>query len=350
MPRIASSLAVITGSQAARNALTSITLATDTNELDQARLQFGGALDGLSTSVAELDPTAISRLPQIVDEFGEAVDRMELALSDRFRAEEQMTSQIGSFQALATATSETLTELSDTAFFDLAIGGETTVTTVRGALETLTEGEFGLMQAILGARADLNLVTSLALAVNAEQDDALSAIMRDIVTGAFDRMDHAVTLLQQNNRLADSEDALVAARDELRQLVKGGLIRRPGLSQRLLTLRQQSDVALEKLIDDQSFALAIMANDRATENDMAIRKLVDTDVGRLRKASEIEVAVQSVFVTALLGASAQDTTAVEAAQAALTEKARAVAATAPVTLVTQDLGTRLEKNNSLRGR
>jgi HAMP domain-containing protein len=100
---------------------------------------------------------------------------------------------------------------------------------------------------------------------------------------------------------------------------------------------------LEKLIDDQSFALAIMANDRATENDMAIRKLVDTDVGRLRKASEIQVAVQSLFVTALLGASAQDTTAVEVAQAALTEKARAVAATAPVTLVTQDLGTRLEK-------
>lgn len=343
IPRIASSLNVIAGSRAARDALASVTLASDAIALDQARERFGMALDGLNTSVAEMDSATASALPQMVDDFGGAVDRMGTALSERFSAEAKMTSHIQDFQDLATATSETLTELSDTAFFDLSIGGENTVTTVRGALETLTEEEFGLMQAILGARADLNLVTSLALAVNAEQDVALSAIMRDIITAAFDRMNLALTLLKDNNRLADSEEALVAARDELGQLVKAGLVRRPGLSERLLSLRQESDAALEKLIDDQSFALAIMASDRAAENDVAIRKLVDIDVGRLRETSQIEIAVQSLFVTALLGAAAQDTAAVEAAQAALTEKARAVAANASVNLMTPDLGMRLDR-------
>lgn len=343
IPRIASSLNVIAGSRAARDALASVTLASDAIALDQARERFGMALDGLHTSVAEMDSATASALPQMVDDFGGAVDRMGTALSERFSAEAKMISQIQDFQDLATATSETLTELSDTAFFDLSIGGENTVTTVRGALETLTEEEFGLMQAILGARADLNLVTSLALAVNAEQDVALSAIMRDIITAAFDRMNQALTLLKDNNRLADSEEALVAARDELGQLVKAGLVRRPGLSERLLSLRQESDAALEKLIDDQSFALAIMASDRAAENDVAIRKLVDTDVGRLRETSQIEIAVQSLFVTALLGAAAQDTAAVEAAQAALTEKARAVAANTSVNLMTPDLGMRLDR-------
>ncbi|MBU2361209.1 MAG: HAMP domain-containing protein, partial [Alphaproteobacteria bacterium] len=343
IPRIGSSLTVIAESRAARDALASVTLAAGPEALDQARQRFGMALDELDASVATMDSAAASGLPQMVDDLAGAVDRMAAALGERFRAEAQMIAQIKDFQSLAATTSEALTELSDTAFFDLSIGGETTVTTVRGALETLSEDEFGLMQAIMEARADLNLVTSLALAINAEQDAALAVIMRDIVTAAFNRMDHALTLLKDNNRLADSEDTLLAARDALGQLAKGGFARRPGLSERLLALRKESDAALGQLIDDQSFALAIMAEDRATETDAAIRKLVDTDVGKLRETSQIEIAVKSLFVDALLGAASQDTMAVEAAQASLTEKARVVAANATVDMVTPDLRAGLDR-------
>ena len=343
VPRIAASQSVIEGTRAARDALILVSQAPDAAAVNTAGQRFDTALGGLDADVAAMGVETVDGLPQMVDDLAAAVDRMGAALDERFQAEARMVEQIKAFQSLAVTTSEILTELSDNAFFDVSIGGENTVTTVRGALQTLTEDEFGYMQAILGVRADLNLVTSLALAINAEQDAALTGIMRDVVTAAFGRMDRALTQLKDNGRLADSEDVLLATRDELGQLVRGGFVRRPGLSQRLLALRQDSDAALGSLIDDESFALAIMASDRAGDTDAAIRKLVDTDVRRLGESSRIEIAVQALFLSALLGAATQDAVAVEAAQAVLSEKARAVAAAASDEIVTPELAARLDE-------
>ena len=82
-----------------------------------------------------------------------------------------------------------LVELADDAYFDVVLRGEETMASVAGTLQKLSEEGFAAVSAVLETRADVNLLTGLALAAGASASPGDAAILRDLAQAATGRLD-----------------------------------------------------------------------------------------------------------------------------------------------------------------
>ncbi len=321
LPAMQASVSVIDTSGTVRAALAEMGNSRSEASLQSNSEQLRDAIDALTATVNELEGSSTDRIAPMLDALQAATDRMQSAMSGQFDAGDRMNDQIAEFAALAEELRLRIEEMSDSAIFDLTLGGEDTVTTVRDTLSSLTERDFAVMQAMLNTRAEINLVTGIALAMAETEDRAVMSIMRDVATAGLSRLDDVLSELEAAGGFAEALAPVVAAHEYLAELSDRGFVRRRGLQEDILKQRQNSDAALSTLIDDLTFELAIMAADTGDQNEAAIRRLLDVEVGRIQEAADVEAAVNTLFVTALLGATANEAAAVEGAQAQVNEAA-----------------------------
>ena len=341
LPGMQASMEVIERSGVTRDALGEMSQSGSESDLSASSARLRAEIDALTAAVRNLPPASADHIAPMLDRLGIASETMQSAMAARFQSSARMASQIEEFSEIAEATRGRLAEMSDDAVFDLTIGGEDTLETVRGTLGSLTDTEFPTIQAALDTRAEINLVTGLALALVQNSDPAFASILRDVAEGSLQRLERALSQLQAREELADQLAPIVDAHDTLSTLAGRSFIRRSGLQEDLLALRQNSDAVLSELIDTLSFDLVILAEDTANANEEAIRTLLERDVGRLREAAEVESVVNSVFVTALLGASAETLATVEGVQARLNEAAKQLAALTETADLGEDVKTML---------
>ncbi len=325
LPKMQASVEVITQSGTARDALAEMGEARSNQDLSASHARLNAASRSLADAVNRLPGSDAERLRPMIEGLNQAANRMQAAMSAQFDAGARLASEIDAFSGVADEARGLLAEMSDNAVFDLTIGGEDTIETVRGTLDTLTNHQFATMQAVLDTRAEINLVTGMALALVQTDDAALASILGDLAKSGLERLDRRLEVLGEDEILATDLAAIVSVRDDLQALARRNFARRPGIQNDLLSLRQQSDAALSEVIDTMSFDLAILAEDTANENEAAIRDLLATQVGKIRAAADLEAAVNRLFVAALLGAAAGDLKAVEGAQLRLDEAAKQLA-------------------------
>ncbi|SFR19918.1 methyl-accepting chemotaxis protein [Poseidonocella sedimentorum] len=322
LPDMAASVEVIERSAVVRDAVETMGLAGGEAELAEHSTAVEAAANELSLAIAQLPPASAARIEQLLEEARLSADKMRQSLSERFAASDSMASQIGAFAEIAEATRGQLTEMSDDAYFELNMGGETTVEAVSGTLQTLTDEEFSTIQAVLDTRAEINLITGTALGLVNATDPAFSSILRDIATSSLQRLGRLLDTLSTNEDYATDIAAIGNIRDELAEFTNRSFTVGRGAQDTLLSLRQEGDAILSEMIDTLSFDLVIMADDASSQNEDAIRNLLEVEVGRIRAAAELEAGVSSTFVTALLGEVINDVTNLEAAQTRLGEEAR----------------------------
>lgn len=322
VPDMQVSVKVIKMSAEVRDAVEIMGLSTSEEELSKSMGSVRTATDDLEAAVAELNPASAERISPLLGKMHGSADRMQSSLSARFAAEASLAEQIDRFSEIAETTRGRLVEMSDDALFDLSIGGETTVESVRTTLGALVEREFGSIQAVLDSRAEINLVTGIALALVKTEDPAFRSILRDVANGSLQRLDRLLNALTENPSHAEDLAPILAVHADLVDLADRNFATRFGLQEELLALRQRSEAVLSEMIDNLTFGLVILAEDTSNGNEKAIRRLLDVEVGRLRKAAELEAAVNATFVTALLGSVVNDLSGIEGAQSALNEVAR----------------------------
>jgi methyl-accepting chemotaxis protein len=322
VPDMQVSVKVIKMSAEVRDAVEIMGLSTSEEELSKSIGSVRKATDDLEAAVAELNPASAERISPLLGKMHGSADRMQASLSARFAAEASLAEQIDRFSEIAETARGRLTEMSDDALFDLSIGGETTVESVRTTLGALVEREFGSIQAVLDSRAEINLVTGIALALVKTEDPAFRSILRDVANGSLQRLGRLLNALTENPSHAEDLAPIMAVHADLVDLADRNFTTRLGLQEELLALRQRSEAVLSEMIDNLTFGLVILAEDTSNGNEKAIRRLLDVEVGRLRKAAELEAAVNATFVTALLGSVVNDLSGIEGAQSALDEVAR----------------------------
>ena len=322
VPDMQVSVKVIKMSAEVRDAVEIMGLSTSEEELSKSIGSVRKATDDLEAAVAELNPASAERISPLLGKMHGSADRMQASLSARFAAEASLAEQIDRFSEIAETARGRLTEMSDDALFDLSIGGETTVESVRTTLGALVEREFGSIQAVLDSRAEINLVTGIALALVKTEDPAFRSILRDVANGSLQRLGRLLNALSENPSHAEDLAPILAVHADLVDLADRNFTTRLGLQEELLALRQRSEAVLSEMIDNLTFGLVILAEDTSNGNEKAIRRLLDVEVGRLRKAAELEAAVNATFVTALLGSVVNDLSGIEGAQSALDEVAR----------------------------
>ena len=326
LPDMQASVEVVERTGAARDALAEMAVADSRAQLDERTGRLKEISASLVVAVSNLPAESEKRIQPMLESLDDATASMQAAMSRRFSAATRLAGKIERFSEIAAETRSLLAQTSDDALFELTLGGEQTVATVGGTLSSLTDVEFARLRAALDTRAEINLVTGMALALSETSDTAFASILRDVTTGGFERLDALLETLAEDPALADSLTPILSARDDLAAHAERGFVKRPGLKEKLLGLRQKSDAALSEMIDTMSFDLVIMAADTASANERAIRKLLDEEVASMRGAAEVEASVNGLFVTALLGATAESAAEADGAQARLNETASRLAA------------------------
>ena len=343
LPNMQTSVQVVERSGTTREALAELGAATSDAELAESAARLAERTGSLAEGVSGLSEGAADRIRPMLENLEDATGRMQSALSERFAAAKRMADEIDRFSKVADETRGILAEIADDALFELTLGGEETVETVRGTLLSLTEEEFARLQAALDTRAEINLVTGMALALTETSDPAFASILRDVALGGIKRLGRLLDTLEEVPELVEALAPIRSAHDDLSALAARGFARRPGLKEELLALRQQGDAALSELIDTMSFDLVVIADGTASANESAIRRLLEEEVETMRGASEVEASVNRLFVTALLGAIAGDLDGVAAAQARLTEAAGLLVAVMSGSAVNEDLRSHLDE-------
>ena len=314
LPRIEASTEVIETAGRSRNFLANISNAGSKAELDTIAASLQDELTALETSLASLSPDEIAKIMPMLEAARSTSRAKADAIAAQLDTEAKLTAQINELEKLTEDVRLALQNLANVALFNLTAKSNQAVKTVSDTLAGLTDREFSEVRAILEIRAEVNLLTGVALAQVTTTAPGMTSILNDLFSASLSRLDRSLGDVQGNPALVEELGAVVQTRDYL-----ANSSARSRQSEQILRLRQDSEAALSEIIDTRSFLLAILAEDIASENETVIRTLIDRDVKSIRDAAEIDLAVQTLLVRALFGVSAVTQEDVSAHQASLNQ-------------------------------
>ncbi|APG48926.1 methyl-accepting chemotaxis protein [Phaeobacter porticola] len=295
-----------------------------------------GALDfaesDVATAVAALDG-AVSRLPETLrDEFKpdvimvqEALDASIRARTIAFKNASEVIARTTQLQELSSALQATLAEMADEAYLNLTTGGEQTMSAVDATLVDLVEVKFATLQALLQARAEINLISGIALAIGETDDRAMQSILTDLAKASDGRLAEVINTLEVE---APGVVPIFAIRDAaatLQNAVSRGRLQSNAMRQDVLSARLSSDTELATAVDDMVFEVTLAAEDASTDSKNAIQGLLTNEVGFLNTLLEINTWISNFQVAALDVVTAQGVLQTRAAAEAMERAAAALA-------------------------
>ncbi len=322
VPELQKSMEIVESAGQLTDGLTEVLLAETAGSLKLRIAKLTASLEESQQFVATLPLDEQVRLSSFLEIVADGFARLGDARLAEFENLDAIASTVTEMQALSDATSARLIEARDTAYFDLSLGSETTVGSVAATLSNLVEEDFEVLQVALQTKAEINLLSGMALALAETDDTSTRAIFRDLAKAASDKLDELLPQLGQSP-LTEPVVAPIASATERFELAMSGRFRR-NVAAEILPLRQAADAALSTALDDITFALMLETESAGEENEAAIRDLLDNQVTRLRELAELDIATKSFIATALQAALAPDTQRVALAQETLVASAAAL--------------------------
>ena len=304
LPELRKSSEVVALVDQTRNILAEILIAEDTDALEGLATETDALIDTLAGTVAALPR-------ETADMLGPAVTSVQASLADlvaarqaEYRSDAEVARAVAAALELANETSQIMQDASDRAFAELLAGGDATIGTIDDAFVQLIEADFALYQAVLGLRAEVNLLTGAALSTTQTRDAAMLSILGDLSDAAFANMEPLLATLAAAPATADLAAAAGEARDTL-AASRTGTGRRPSAAE-ILSLRQNLDATLSSTLDDIYFELVIKSEDTKTANAASVRSLLENQAGQIRTQSALSQASKVFFAAVLQVALARD--------------------------------------------
>ncbi|PJE32014.1 methyl-accepting chemotaxis protein [Pseudooceanicola antarcticus] len=299
-----------------RDVVTRTLLVQTEDQLAEQRSAIAKALEFLDESVRQVPGETRQELRAATSDVRLALEQLSGSRAEEFRQEREISLLIGQLQSRSEALQGKLAELADDAYFNLVMGGEETIEVVDRTLAALVDSEFAALQAVLTTRADLNLLTGVALASSGSAREGTGAILADLGKGAADRLEARLVELEGFETISLDTDRLREALQVFRQ-ASGGRGLSATMRDRVLSARQETDVELSSAVDDLYFELTIAAEDAAGTNRDTIQGLMDTEFGFLMQLLTLNSAVSAFSSAAIEIVSGTDPEAVSSDAAAL---------------------------------
>ncbi|MEM9343897.1 MAG: methyl-accepting chemotaxis protein [Pseudomonadota bacterium] len=310
LPEIQTNLAVIRETAATSEALVLMARSPDRQSLDARTEAFLSETNDLAGYVSVLKADSVVVLLPLLQQLQETGSEVSDSLRAQLDADNALASEIERFTTLSQALNTHMFEVSDTAAFDLVLGGEEAVDQVDGTISTLTNDVFPKMQTVLQTRAEFNLATGAVIAYLESTDPAYQAILRDLATSSTDRLGSLVETLADSGTSGEVLSPLQELSEELNTFVAQDFRKESGLRQTFFELRQAGDAATSTLIDDLTFELIIMADEAGATNREAVQGLIETNIEQFLAAGMIERSVQTLTFVMLSATSLSDVNAV----------------------------------------
>ncbi|WP_300037983.1 HAMP domain-containing methyl-accepting chemotaxis protein [uncultured Roseobacter sp.] len=312
LPELTDSARVVSVADRLRGVLSDLLVADEPEDLESLSFKTALIMKDIRSAAEAFGPEKREALIAKIDTVEAALTNLTAARTAQFQSSDGVASAVEEALGQATVATGLLAEASDNAFFDLTIGGEETITAIDDTLTDLIEADFALYQSTLAVRAEVNLISGLALGMTQTRDTAIRSILQDLGSAADNRLTALLPVLAASASTEDVATTVSMSQTQFSKALNGarGAMRPSDI----LSTRQEIDAALSSSLDDIYFELVINSDDAKTNNSEAIQSLLDDQVARIRAQAAVDSAAQSFFAMAMQAALSRD--AMELAQRA----------------------------------
>ncbi|MBY6067782.1 methyl-accepting chemotaxis protein [Leisingera aquaemixtae] len=324
VPQLELSTRMVNAASQAKNAMIGVLQAGSVEELAVAEEAAAAALATLGGSVSELPAAEQAVFAPEADAAAERLSNLLAARKAAFRNQAWIDTQTADLQTLSQTVQEKLVQVAAEARDSLMDGGEETIIQVDEVLNNLVEQQFGSLQTLLEARADISILSGAALALGHVRDVPTKRALKKMANDALKRLEPVMGRLEElgldafrAKKVQEGVElfryTLTASRKELKDSRK-----------EVLSARNASVRPLTQAMERMVFTLSVAATQASADNRTAIQGLLDNQVGVLLRLLEINSWISAFQVAALDMAAAHGIEAANAASAPLQEAAAAL--------------------------
>lgn len=276
---------------------------------------FEAALDGLPAAQA-------ARAQTILTQAESALSSLLLARQEEMRADDEVSAAIDLAFENASSLSVLLEESSDSAVFEMALQGDDAMQSIDETMTRLVDEDFAQFQAALSIRAEVNLLSGLALVTLQRPSADLESITNDLAVSAISRLSTLVEEAQNQTALAEVIAVVQPTLDLFIRLFERN--QRSIGSADILTARLEVDRVLSPAIDDVYFNLIIGSDAAKETNNDTLTTLLDVEVAGMRNTAALDSSVKFYFAFLLKTALTKTPAELSLSQDELAAKAQTV--------------------------
>ncbi len=299
LPQLEISSDLIQAANGTKDAMTSALLAENAEALAVSKGMVDQSTARLSELASQLPERSRGEFRANAAHVSETLAELVAARNSAFKNAAWIKEQTNQLQELSGRLQETLIEKADTAYFNLVIGGEDTISRIDGTLTTLVEQQFASLQLLLEARSEINLLSGLTMAIGTTSDPSMLSILTDLAKASEGHLTEIVGALETSDQIVIDVAPIKRAAVVFSDALSLGRIQSDGTRQGVLKARLGADMVLASAVDDMVFTLTIAADEASTDNGQAIQNLMDNEVGFLNTLLEINSWISNFQVAAL---------------------------------------------------
>lgn len=305
LPQLDRSNALIRAGSHTKDAMVAVLASQDISQLNSAGKQVQASSDELRAAIGDLPDALREGFDGQMKLVSSKLDATIQARAHFFENMDRVNAMTQDVQALTFSLQSVLLEIADDAYFNISLKGEDTMTTVEDTLLDLAENKFATLQALLEARAEINLLSGVALAIATTSDSATRSIFGDLAASSSSRLETTLAGLEGTDMgdMIGSDISSIAT--NMSVAVADGAAGRTVDQATILSARQEADALLAAAVDDMVFELTIAADDAATANRDAIQSLLNNEVAFMSKLLEINSWLSNFQIEALKAVATQ---------------------------------------------
>ncbi|WP_299921065.1 methyl-accepting chemotaxis protein [uncultured Pelagimonas sp.] len=299
LPSLELSSQLVAASSETKNAMTSVLLVDNAEDMKKAEAATTAAVERLGMLIVELPEDIQAEMEPQSQIAAKTIKELIAARSNSFRNKVWIEAQIGEMQERSTEIQKILTRMAAEASTNLKTGGDTTIAKIDSTLSNLVDNKFAAMQALLQARAEINLLSGTTFALSSKPDSGTKSILVDLVKASSERLNDVIATLEASEEITLDTNELREIAKVFSKIILQGQSRLSDNRQAVLSARRDADVLLSSAVDDMVFSLVFAAEEVSEENKATIQKLLDNEVGYLNTLLEINFWISTFQMAAL---------------------------------------------------
>ncbi|TNJ44433.1 HAMP domain-containing protein [Phaeobacter sp. B1627] len=274
-------------------------VATEVADINAAKADMVETVATLDNLIAGLDASVRADLEVKLQAAEVALNRLADARQTLVESDQQIEERVGELQNISGELRDIMTEMSQTASVELNKGAVNTYNAIDTSLKNLVQVDFEMLQLLLEARAELNLLAGTAVAFGGTKDKETLSRLTDIAESSDARLLEIADELHE--RAPDILDVqlLHTASFTLQSVIAQSLFPSETLRRAAMTARADTDAILAEAVASRVVALEEAAKRASSENGEALRQLMSNQVGFLNTLMEISTWVSSFQVAAI---------------------------------------------------
>lgn len=328
LPQADNSTRISAGASALKDGLASVLLAETLDDLNVNYTIVEGQLNATRIELGLIAPETAATLSTLLDEAQAGLEELTAARNNELRHNREVREALSALHALSDEVGTSLTKIANNAYFDLSIGGNSTIVEVEETLTKLVDEDFAALNTILSIRAEINLLTGVSFALAQTDDVALQIILGGIGEKSLTALSDMIPYMSMHSASADRIDEVREARDAFMVAVDTNISSRERKQVRVLGVRAKAERVLVAALEELQVILTEESANAIISNEQAIQGLLDNEVGRIRLLAELDLGVKNYFNLALEGIAEADTGSLAALQEKLTAQSQELLDTA----------------------